>query len=289
MVKDSILECPKCGRGVFESEKFHRESQSIEREATPIPESESKRSWLDTLFGRRKKKTLADLAQQYPDIGKALDVSMGRVQPATDVHHHVIYDNKDKTVTEFVRTATQHQFLIGGNTRYLPKNHSSIYYGESVGAIEHCIVGENEILNCNISYISSIINEMLSDAKHFKRIIRLLGIIIHGYDEDPRPLWEVPQVKAWYKVLHGTFPYLLYWLHPQDVVIYTYMFGQTHRVEGEKSAIEGPSIAGFIQSVWDVGNRFCYQIAQGDKQSAQVMISEAVERINRALLGKHAP
>jgi len=64
MVEGGILECPKCGSGVFESERSRQESQKIENKVAPIQESEAKRSWVDKLLGRRPKDQWRDVIEQ---------------------------------------------------------------------------------------------------------------------------------------------------------------------------------------------------------------------------------
>lgn len=73
IVDDGILECPNCGRGVFEPEKFHRESQKKESKVASIRDTDmnkkmndtsnkpttEKRSWVDRVL-RRKEKTPID-------------------------------------------------------------------------------------------------------------------------------------------------------------------------------------------------------------------------------------
>ncbi len=71
MLEGKVLECPKCGSGVFESIKLHRGSQSIVKKAPPIPDYKSKRSWLNKLFGRENK----NKSSEFSDLRLVLALS----------------------------------------------------------------------------------------------------------------------------------------------------------------------------------------------------------------------
>jgi len=84
IVEDSILECPNCGRGVFESEKLHRESKKANNEVTPIRDTDQnkkmhhkpnklptgKTSWVDKILGGKRKTPIDDPVYDGKTISK---------------------------------------------------------------------------------------------------------------------------------------------------------------------------------------------------------------------------
>ncbi len=74
IVEGSILECPNCGSGVFESEKVHLNSKKADNKVTPIRDTDQnniidikpnklpkiKMSWLDKIFGGKRKTSIDD-------------------------------------------------------------------------------------------------------------------------------------------------------------------------------------------------------------------------------------
>lgn len=39
-----------------------------------------------------------------------------------------------------------------------------------------------------------------------------ISFITHGYDDDPRELYDIPEVRGWFQRLFAAYPGLFYWL-----------------------------------------------------------------------------
>jgi len=57
-VEGGLLQCPKCGRGLFEAEGLQLKIHETERKGAPKREHQIKRRWLDKLFRRNSKPSI---------------------------------------------------------------------------------------------------------------------------------------------------------------------------------------------------------------------------------------
>ncbi len=80
IIEGSILECPKCGGGVFESEKIHQQSSRITERASAKTGSEEERGWLDKLLGVEA----ASFGVRVPISKKTIE----RVRQYQSMKHH---------------------------------------------------------------------------------------------------------------------------------------------------------------------------------------------------------
>jgi hypothetical protein len=64
-----------------------------------------------------------------------------------------------------------------------------------------------EIENQDLSRIEPLLNSLLKSPLDFYGSV---DIVVDGYDNDPRELWEIPEVRSWFQVLDKRWPYWFY-------------------------------------------------------------------------------
>jgi len=72
-------------------------------------------------------------------------------------------------------------------------------------------VSKKEIVKCNISKVVDLINDM-KNTMSFKGSNEKLNICFSGYDDDPREIYNIPEIREYMKKLVTTKPYLPYFL-----------------------------------------------------------------------------
>ncbi|MEW6305064.1 MAG: hypothetical protein AB1705_16430 [Verrucomicrobiota bacterium] len=61
----------------------------------------------------------------------------------------------------------------------------------------------------------------IGSGKPLKRLMGRLEFAIGGYDDDPREVYEIPEVRRFYAALHRAWPYSLYFCHLQGIGLVT--------------------------------------------------------------------
>ena len=83
------------------------------------------------------------------------------------------------------------------------------------------VIPQADILKKSFSVLLNHINsvslpQIKSEDGNYSKMV----ISINGYDNDARPLWEIPEVVEWFKELHKEHPYMPLFLSPGSVQVY---------------------------------------------------------------------
>ena len=76
-------------------------------------------------------------------------------------------------------------------------------------------VSKREIMKCNISKVVDLINHM-ENIMGFKGCNEKLNICFSGYDDDPREIYTIPEIRAYMKKLVTKKPYIPYFITKKD-------------------------------------------------------------------------
>lgn len=76
------------------------------------------------------------------------------------------------------------------------------------------------VVHKDVSYFESTRRELIELTVEYRKLNHL-ELLIGGYDDDNRSLYEVPEVRRWIKLVHATYPDLLFWLTPGSLWIVT--------------------------------------------------------------------
>lgn len=157
-VASDAIECPKCGGGVFESEKRHSDSVDSVSSAPSLGDSHSGKrrqspSFWKKVFGRNKQ-ALHDQPREAP-------------QPIQSV--------KAKEALAIV----------------VPRH-------------------ETEYKDC--APVLSLLRSLMASPKMARAHRRGVDIFFGGYDDDTRPIWQIPDIRQYVRMLNDQFPYWLFFM-----------------------------------------------------------------------------
>jgi len=83
------------------------------------------------------------------------------------------------------------------------------------------MIGKNQILTHDTSmFMPFIENACIPQLRSGDRDYAKMTILVDGYNDDDRELWDIPEVTEWFKTLHKTYPYILYFLTPESIKLY---------------------------------------------------------------------
>ena len=74
------------------------------------------------------------------------------------------------------------------------------------------IISRQEIETNDLSQTIGTLNRLLEDKETIEYFFERVEIGVGGYDNDPRELWDIPEVKLFIQKLDRQFPYWLYFL-----------------------------------------------------------------------------
>jgi hypothetical protein len=77
-------------------------------------------------------------------------------------------------------------------------------------------VSRREIEEIDVSYFSTMFTRLLMNSHLARQLEGKVGLFIQGYEDDPRELWEVPEVRQWMMKAQPVIKYWFYFLprHP---------------------------------------------------------------------------
>ena len=74
------------------------------------------------------------------------------------------------------------------------------------------IISRQEIETNDLSQTIGTLNRLLEDKETIEYFFERVEIGVGGYDNDPRELWDIPEVKLFIQKLDRQFPYWFYFL-----------------------------------------------------------------------------
>ena len=77
------------------------------------------------------------------------------------------------------------------------------------------VVDRGDVEANDISATLSSLSRVLADRETVRRFRGRVEIAFHGYNNDPREIYEIPELRRFLKTLDGSFPYWFYFL-PTD-------------------------------------------------------------------------
>jgi hypothetical protein len=75
------------------------------------------------------------------------------------------------------------------------------------------------VVHKDLYYFGPVRDELIQLTAEYNQL-NLLDLLIQGYDDDNRSLYEVPEVTRWIRMIYARWPDLLYWLTPTSLRVY---------------------------------------------------------------------
>jgi len=83
-----------------------------------------------------------------------------------------------------------------------------------------CVVfARQEVESLDIAPALKVLESLLYDAETVRMFQGQVGMSFHGYDSDPRELYQIPEVRQFLAALDSKFPYWFYFLSTNDDVL----------------------------------------------------------------------
>jgi len=74
------------------------------------------------------------------------------------------------------------------------------------------VVVGNEVESRDISSVVEVLNSCLSSAERALSFFEKLDVAFHGYNDDTREVFEIPEIREYVSLLDQKFPYWLFFL-----------------------------------------------------------------------------
>jgi hypothetical protein len=166
---------------------------------------------------------------------------------------------------------------------------------EKIG-ISSVIIPNDHILSKDFSMLTSYIErvcipQIRSGILNYSTIV----LSINGYDNDPRSLWDIPEVVSWFKMLFKVHPYIPLLLSPGSVQLYFYILQPLAREiipKDREYANEKDYKALLLHTLWE-RNIYFQKVLANDYSRCQYILRKADERVTQAVVnlihGKEEP
>lgn len=117
-----------------------------------------------------------------------------------------------------------------------------------------------------------------------------MAIAIGGYDSDPRPLWDIPEVTAWYRDLHTAHPYMPMFLSPGSIQVYFRVLQPIAQSILPEEFASNQDLVGLLLHVFAARNKYFAEALGGDDErlqdvlkAADAMVTQAVVKLSKGI------
>ena len=84
-------------------------------------------------------------------------------------------------------------------------------------------IPQEAIQNCNTSEYVALLHGATGSLKSFETAFQRYVFLISGYDDDPRELYQIPEVVSFIKDLNSKLPFWLYFVNTADKRFFSWM------------------------------------------------------------------
>ena len=84
-------------------------------------------------------------------------------------------------------------------------------------------ISQEAIQNCDTSEYVSLLHGATGSLQSFEAAFQKYVFLISGYDDDPRELYQIPEVVSFIKDLNSKLPFWLYFVNTSDKKFFSWM------------------------------------------------------------------
>jgi len=84
-------------------------------------------------------------------------------------------------------------------------------------------ISQEAIQNCNTSEYVALLHAVTGSLKSFEAAFQRYVFLISGYDDDPRELYQIPEVVSFIKDLNSKLPFWLYFVNTGDKRFFSWL------------------------------------------------------------------
>ena len=151
--------------------------------------------------------------------------------------------------------------------------------------IGHSVVVISDVSLKDYSPLTNFIDSVsLRQIREGEKDYARLAIAIGGYDNDPRPLCDIPEVTAWYRDLHITYPYMPMFLSPGSIQVY---FGVLQPIALSilpEQFANNKDLVGLLLHVFAARNRYFAEVLGSDYDRLQYVFKHADALVTAAVV-----
>ena len=84
-------------------------------------------------------------------------------------------------------------------------------------------ISQEAIQNCDTSEYVALLHDAKGTVQSFESVFQKYVLLISGYDDDPRELYQIPEVVSFIKDLNSKLPFWLYFVNTADKRFFSWM------------------------------------------------------------------
>ncbi len=84
-------------------------------------------------------------------------------------------------------------------------------------------IAQEAIQNCDTSEYVAMLHDATGTVQSFESVFQKYVFLISGYDDDPRELYQIPEVVSFIKDLNSKLPFWLYFVNTSDKRFFSWM------------------------------------------------------------------
>ena len=84
-------------------------------------------------------------------------------------------------------------------------------------------ISQEAIQNCDTSEYVALLDDATGTVQSFESVFQKYVLLISGYDDDPRELYQIPEVVSFIKDLTSKLPFWLYFINTADKRFFSWM------------------------------------------------------------------
>ena len=84
-------------------------------------------------------------------------------------------------------------------------------------------IAQEAIQNCDTSEYVNMLHGATGTVQSFESVFQKYVLLISGYDDDPRELYQIPEVVSFIKDLNSKLPFWLYFVNTADKRFFSWM------------------------------------------------------------------
>ena len=84
-------------------------------------------------------------------------------------------------------------------------------------------IAQEAIQNCDTSEYVNMLHGATGTVQSFESVFQKYVLLISGYDDDPRELYQIPEVVSFIKDLNSKLPFWLYFVNTSDKRFFSWM------------------------------------------------------------------
>jgi hypothetical protein len=111
-------------------------------------------------------------------------------------------------------------------------------------------VGREEVEACDPTEVLKTLNKLTANRLTALKFMDKVNIGVHGYDDDSRELFEIPEVRLFFSELDRQFPFLFFFLSTATgaLTLLALLLCRITRISPTRSAYDQEDFANFINS-----------------------------------------